>query len=74
MLNVVSLCCPSITEYLATLPAAANSFFNMIDSNHYTFRLSRIDLCCDFVNENINIAKLKRSIEDGRTEIRYGKY
>lgn len=51
-----------------------HSFFNMIDSNHYTFRLSRIDLCCDFLNENINIAKLKRSIEDGRTEIRYGKY
>lgn len=51
-----------------------HSFFTMIDSSHYTFRLSRIDLCCDFINENINIDKLKRSIEEGRTEIRYGKY
>ena len=51
-----------------------HSFFKMIDSINYTFRLSRIDLCCDFFNENIKIAQLKRSIEDGRTEIRYGKY
>lgn len=51
-----------------------HSFFSMIESNHYAFRLSRIDLCCDFINENIDIAKLKRSIEEGRTEIRYGKY
>src|SRR5699024_2402231 len=55
-------------------PIHLHSFFNMIDSNHYTFRLSRIDLCYEFINENINIAKLKRSIEGGRTEIRYEKY
>src|SRR5699024_12139275 len=51
-----------------------HTFFKLIDSNDYTFRLSRIDMCCDFFNENINIAKLKRSIEEGRTELRYGKY
>ncbi|TCI52065.1 hypothetical protein EVJ30_10595 [Exiguobacterium sp. SH5S13] len=51
-----------------------HSFLKLIDSEHYTSRLSRIDICCDFINENIDIAKLKRSIEDGRTELRYGKY
>lgn len=51
-----------------------HTFFKLIDSSHYTFRLSRVDLCCDFFNENINIAQLKRSIEEGRTEIRYCKH
>src|SRR5699024_7320505 len=51
-----------------------HTFFKLIDSNDYTFRLSKIDMCCYFFNENINIAKLKRSIEEGRTELRYGKY
>lgn len=51
-----------------------HSFLNLIDSEDYISRLSRIDICCDFINENIDIAKLKRSIEDGRTELRYGKY
>lgn len=51
-----------------------HTFFKLIDSTHYSFRLSRIDMCCDFFNENIDIAKLKRSIEEGRTELRYGKY
>lgn len=37
-------------------------------------RLSRIDICVDFINEKINISKLKRSLESGRTELRYGKY
>lgn len=55
-------------------PLHLHTFFKMIDSEDYTFRLSRIDLCCDFFNEDINIAKLKRSIEEGRTELRYGKY
>ncbi|PAF20324.1 hypothetical protein CHH49_16920 [Terribacillus saccharophilus] len=55
-------------------PIHLHTFFKLIDSNEYTFRLSRIDVCCDFFNEGINIAKLKRSIEDGRTELRYGKY
>ena len=39
-----------------------------------TIRLSRIDICVDFINEKINISKLKRSLESGRTELRYGKY
>lgn len=51
-----------------------HSFFKLIESEDYNFRLSRIDICCDFINENIEIAKLKRSIEEGRTELRYGKY
>ncbi|GAQ18473.1 replication initiation factor [Oceanobacillus picturae] len=55
-------------------PIHLHTLLKMIDSDEYSFRLSRIDICCDFINENINIAKLKRSIEEGRTEIRYGKY
>lgn len=55
-------------------PIHLHSFFKMIDSTNYSLRLSRVDMYCDFFNENINIAQLKRSIEDGRTEIRYGKY
>ncbi|RSL29218.1 hypothetical protein D7Z54_32430 [Salibacterium salarium] len=55
-------------------PIHLHSFFKLIDSDEYEFRLSRIDMCCDFFNENIDIAKLKRSIEEGRTELRYGKY
>lgn len=55
-------------------PIHLNTFFKLIESDNYSFRLSRIDVCCDFINENIDIAKLKRSIEEGRTEIRYGKY
>ncbi|WP_026865773.1 hypothetical protein [Jeotgalicoccus marinus] len=55
-------------------PLHLHNFFKMIESDDYQFRLSRIDMCCDFINENISIAKLKRSIEEGRTELRYGKY
>lgn len=51
-----------------------HNFFKLIESEDYNFRLSRIDICCDFINENIDIAKLKRSIEEERTELRYGKY
>ncbi|WP_130807935.1 hypothetical protein [Senegalia massiliensis] len=50
------------------------SFLMMIESDEYDFRLSRIDICCDFFNEKINIPELKRSIEAGRCEVRYGKY
>lgn len=55
-------------------PIHLHTFFKLIDSEDYSFRLSRIDICCDFIDENIDIAKLKRSIEEGRTELRYGKY
>ncbi|MFU2203914.1 hypothetical protein ACMZ6Y_02030 [Streptococcus pluranimalium] len=54
-------------------PIQLNTFLNMIISTKYHARLSRVDLCCDFINEGISIPKLKRSIEQGRTEIRYGK-
>ena len=55
-------------------PIHLHSFFKLIYSDDYDMRLSRIDVCCDFINEKIDIAKLKRSIEEGRTELRYGKY
>ncbi|MGG5305436.1 hypothetical protein IGK38_000069 [Enterococcus pernyi] len=51
-----------------------HTFFRLIESDMYDYRLSRIDPCVDFFNCNINIAQLKRSLEAGRTEIRYGKY
>lgn len=51
-----------------------HSFLKLIDSKEYTFRLSRVDVYCDFINEGIDVSKLKRSIEQGRTEVRYGKY
>ena len=55
-------------------PIHLHTFLKLINADEYSFRLSRVDMCCDFINENIDIAKLKRSIEEGRTEIRYGKY
>lgn len=51
-----------------------HSFFQLIESDLYDFRLSRIDPCVDFFNHGIDIAALKRSIEQKRTEVRYGKY
>lgn len=51
-----------------------HSFLKMIVSPLYTYRFSRIDLYVDFFNHDINVAQLKRSIQDGRTEFRYGKY
>src|SRR5699024_6709149 len=47
-----------------------HTFFKLIYSHDFTFRLSRIDMCCDCINEKIKIAKLTRSIEEGRTEVR----
>ncbi|WP_303984683.1 hypothetical protein [Niallia circulans] len=61
-------------EEVFSEPIHLHSFFRLIDSDDYSFRLSRIDMCFDFFNEGIDIAKLKRSIEEGRTELRYGKY
>lgn len=55
-------------------PIHLHSFFQLIESDLYDFRLSRIDPCVDFFNYGINIAALKRSIEQKRTEVRYGKY
>jgi len=48
-------------------------FFSLINSDLYEYRLSRIDPFVDFINEGINVAKIKKSIEAGRSEIRYGK-
>lgn len=55
-------------------PIHLHSFFQLIESNLYDFRLSRIDPYVDFFNYGIDIAALRRSIEQKRTEVRYGKY
>ncbi|EOB3452549.1 hypothetical protein [Enterococcus faecalis] len=55
-------------------PIHLHSFFQLIESDLYDFRLSRIDPCVDFFNYGIDISALKRSIENKRTEVRYGKY
>src|SRR5699024_6749288 len=34
-----------------------HNIIKVINSNYYTLRLSIIDMCCDYFNENINIAK-----------------
>lgn len=49
-------------------------FFKLLDVDFYDYRLSRIDNCIDFINEGISISQLKKSIENGRTEVRYGRY
>ncbi|WP_044566528.1 hypothetical protein [Anaerococcus provencensis] len=61
-------------ESLYNKPMNLRRFFNMINSDLFDYRLSRIDTCVDFINENISIAQLKKSIEQGRTEVRYGRY
>lgn len=48
-----------------------HTFFQMISDDEYSFRLSRIDMAVDFKNENVDIAKIHRSLESGRTEFRY---
>ncbi|MDT2745981.1 MULTISPECIES: hypothetical protein [Enterococcaceae] len=55
-------------------PIHLHSFFQLIESDLFDFRLSRIDPCVDFFNYGIDISALKRSIENKRTEVRYGKY
>ncbi|MDU2132902.1 MAG: hypothetical protein E7E74_10060, partial [Finegoldia magna] len=48
-------------------------FFSLINSDLYEDRLSRIDPYVGFINEGLDVAKIKKSIEAGRSEIRYGK-
>lgn len=48
-----------------------NKFFQLIESDDYTYRLSRIDIAIDFKNEGIDVAKIYRSLKSGRTEMRY---
>lgn len=55
-------------------PIQIHSFFHLIESKVYSFRLSRIDPCVDFFNYEFKVDELQRSIEQGRTELRYGKY
>lgn len=48
-----------------------HTFFKLIDSIDYSYRLSRIDMAIDFKNEGVNIAQIHRSLRAGRTEVRY---
>lgn len=48
-----------------------HTFFRLIDSKQYSFRLSRVDMAVDFKNESVDIAKIYRSLQAGRTEVRY---
>lgn len=43
----------------------------MIEDEAYTLRLSRIDLVVDFIDENIDVNRINRSLKDGRSEFRY---
>ena len=51
-----------------------HTFLKKTDSNLYTQRLSRVDTFVDYIDENIDISSLKRSLENGKIEIRYGKF
>lgn len=48
-----------------------HTFFRLIHSRDYSYRLSRIDMAIDFKNEGVDIAKIYRSLQAGRTEVRY---
>ncbi|ALD11477.1 TPA: hypothetical protein ACGB8A_000786 [Listeria monocytogenes] len=52
-------------------PIHLHTFFQLIHSKDYSYRLSRIDMVIDFKNEGVDIAKIYRSLEAGRTEVRY---
>lgn len=50
------------------------TLFKMIqDPKMYTTHFSRIDLAVDFIDENIDVGSLYRSIMDGRSDVYYGK-
>ena len=55
-------------------PMELHRFLRMTRSPNYSQRLSRVDPYVDLFNEGISVAMLKRSIELGRTEVRYGRY
>lgn len=48
-----------------------HTFLQIIHSSDYSYRLSRIDMVIDFKNEGVDIAKIYRSLQAGRTEVRY---
>lgn len=55
-------------------PIELHKFLRLTESPNYSQRLSRVDPFVDFINEGINVAKLKKSIESGRTQVYYGRY
>ncbi|QNL42569.1 hypothetical protein H8787_01475 [Streptococcus sp. NSJ-72] len=63
-------------EYKQNIGQTINihTFLQSIQSNMYRMRLSRIDLCVDFINEGFSVAKIARSFEKKNLEVRYGKY
>lgn len=52
-------------------PVHLHSFLKLIHSKNYTFRLSRVDMAVDFKNEGVDIARIYRSLQAERTEVRY---
>lgn len=63
-------------EYEQTMGKTINihTFLQSIQSSLYSMRLSRVDLCVDFINEGFSVAKIARSFEKNNLEVRYGKY
>lgn len=63
-------------EYKQNIGQTINihTFLQSIESNMYSMRLSRVDLCVDFINEGFSVAKIARSFEKNNLEVRYGKY
>lgn len=63
-------------EYKQNIGQTINiqTFLQSIQSNIYSMRLSRVDLCVDFINEGFSVAKIARSFEKNNLEVRYGKY
>lgn len=43
----------------------------MIEAEVYTARFSRIDMVVDFIDEGIDVGKIYRSLESGRSEFRH---
>lgn len=60
-------------RYVYSKDMNIRKFFNLINSKIYDYRMSRCDLYIDFIDEGIDVNRIKKSIEEGRTEIRYGK-
>lgn len=51
-----------------------NFLRSTMSDKYYSQRLSRVDPFVDFINEGICVAKIKRSIEQGRLQVHYGRY
>ncbi len=54
-------------------PMNIRRFLKMIKTTYFKCRLSRLDICVDFIDEGLSVSQLSKSIQRGRTEVRYGK-